>query len=560
MQTLVTSAHSDGLSCHIVTIESGFLKGFSGVQMLGCASDICRDGKERARAALEVLGLELPQKKLMINMAPADLPKNGNQFDLPLAVSLAILITDTAPFHDPSRWLFAAELGLDGRLRPIKNIVSFAIAAVKAGLSGIVVAKENAAALESLAGLAVENFSRFGRLSFQHLDEVLSWLFRNADPQPGGVQYELPAADSVSNHIRDFSDMLLTPELERLAVCVAAGHHSLLLQGSPGTGKSMFASRIPSLLPVMTPKEHLEALQIHSILSERMPRSFLEGTPPYRAPHHGASANALLGNHEHPGELSLAHGGVLFLDEVTEFRRDLLEALREPLESGIVRLARTAHRVNWDCRVTLLAACNPCPCGFAGSSRRTCMCSQKKMQQYRQRLSGPILERIDLHMWMPEPSHAWEALVGAEQNVQSDMKQLRERVKKARQFAKERCDRFGIHANRDIPSQHIVASSGHDTSTLTSLLAATLPKSASHRVVLKIMRVARTLADMDGCDVVEKEHLKEAVNWQHDAILQRLGWRLPERERLQQELKGLTRSPDKTTGHLDQQTPHWSYQ
>ncbi len=559
MQTLVTSAHSDGLSCHLVTIESGFLKGFSGVQMLGCASDICRDGKERARSALELLGLELPQKKLMINMAPADLPKNGNQFDLPLAVSLAILITDTAPFHDPSRWLFAAELGLDGRLRPVKNIVSFAIAAVKAGLSGIVVARENAAALESLVDLAAENFASFSRLSFHRLEDVLAWLFKNADPQPHEIIYDPP--ESIDHGSPDFSDMLLTPELKRLAVCVAAGHHSLLLQGSPGTGKSMFASRLPSLLPKMTPKEHLEALQIHSILSERLSPAFLEGTPPYRAPHHGASANAVLGNHEHPGELSLAHGGILFLDEVTEFRRDLLEALREPLESGIVRLARTTHRVNWDCRVVLLAACNPCPCGFSGSSRRTCSCSQKKVLQYRQRLSGPILERIDLHVWMPEPSNAWESLLGTEQRQESDMKELRELVRSARLFAAERHEKLGIHANRDISSQHIATSCNLSGSKLTSLLAATVPKSASNRVVLKMMRVARTLADIDANDTVEKEHMKEAVSWQQDAILRRLGWRLPEHDQLRRQIKESRTLPlDMKKDHLDPQTPHWSYQ
>lgn len=539
MQTLVTSAHSDGLSCHLVTIESGFLKGFSGVQMLGCASDICRDGKERARAALERLGLELPQKRLMINLAPADLPKNGNQFDLPLAVSLALLITEKSPAHDPSRWLFAAELSLDGKLRPVKNVVSFAIAAVRAGLSGIVVARENAAALETLAGLPVENFTYFKRLSFHHLEDVLNWLLY---PLVSTETFSLESTDTQPTHEPqhteerkrpDFSDMLLNPALERLAVCVAAGQHSLLLQGSPGTGKSMFASRLPSILPAMRPQDHLEALQIHSILSESIPRPLLTGAPPYRAPHHAASANALLGNHEHPGELSLAHGGVLFLDELTEFRRDLLEALREPLESGVVRLARTQHRVNWDCRVILLAACNPCPCGFLGSSRKLCFCSQKKIQQYRLRLSGPILERIDLHVWMPEPESAWHTLLSHQQDTHARMEAMRSQVTQARAFAWPRHQDQQIHANRDISGQNMAVSCGYQDAELRLLLDATLPKSISNRVVLKVLRVARTLADMDECEKVQREHIQEAMGWQQEAVSQRLGRLLPHREQLE---------------------------
>lgn len=571
MRTLVTSAHSDGLSCHLVTIECGFLKGFSGVQMLGCASDICRDGKERARAALERLGMELPQKRLMINMAPADLPKNGNQFDLPLAVSLALLMTEKPFLQDPSRWLFAAELSLDGQLRPVKNVVSFAIAAVRAGLSGIVVARENAAALDTLAGLPVENFSSFKRLGFNHLEEVLAWLLIQAHEPPlrelsfaeEAQSGEVEKIQSHKEEVRpDFSDMLLTPELERLAVCVAAGHHSLLLQGSPGTGKSMFASRLPSILPPMRPKDHLEALQIHSILSEWLSGPLLRGAPPYRAPHHGASANAILGNHEHPGELSLAHGGVLFLDEVTEFRRDLLESLREPLESGVVRLARTQHRVNWDCRVILLAACNPCPCGFSGSSRRLCLCSQKKIQQYRLRLSGPILERIDLHVWMPESDRAWHTLLPRPQAQHTRLQGMRAQVTQARAFARHRHEKQNIYANRDISGQNIVESCGYKEGEMTPLLDATLPKSISNRVMLKVLRVARTLADMDESVQVVQRHLEEAMGWQHDAVAKRLGWHLPDKERLQHFLKvgqEIPLSSDKAKDHLDPQKHLWSY-
>jgi magnesium chelatase family protein len=352
----------------------------------------------------------------------------------------------------------------------------------------------------------------------------LAWLIEGFEGHeailalPGGSA-ETPAAGP------DFDDMVLQPGIELAVLVAASGMHSLLLRGSPGTGKSMLAARLPSILPDLDPLEHVEAMRIHSTFTEKLPDAILCGRPPYRAPHHQASAAAVLGSAEMPGEISLAHGGVLFLDELTEFRRDLLESLREPLETGCVHVSRSRRKVVWSARIMLVAACNNCPCGWFGSSRRVCTCGAARRTAYWSRLSGPILDRIDLQVNMPEPDEATAAIFLrlARSSVPSKTKELAARVLRTRARAAARNVRFGVLSNRDLPAHQLVGASGLEPGEFARAVNATFPRAASSRAVLRALRVARTLADLDESETIRNGDLEQAWAWQAEAAARQRG-------------------------------------
>lgn len=508
--TLVHSAVADAMDTCLMRIECGFTRGFAGLQLIGNTSEVCRDGKERARAALEDLGLFIPAQRLVVSLTPADVKKDGSHLDLPVAVSIALLLLPTEPAIDPSRWLFAAELGLKGELRPVRGVVSFAVAAMAKRMSGMVVAMENLEELGVVKALGRQD-PPLHILGFSTLKEVLAWM------GTGSLMHATLAGTAPIAAVAEgpnFDDMVLTPELETAALVIGAGQHSLLLRGTPGTGKSMFAARLASILPPLERDEHIEAMRIHSAVAERLARGLLGGRPPFRAPHHQASAAAVLGGGEQPGELALAHGGVLFLDELPEFRRDLIEALREPLETGEIRVSRTRRKLTWKARIILLAACNNCPCGWAGSARRTCHCSSQRQIQYNQRLSGPILDRIDLHINVPEPVERSGDLLAALRHAVSKTEGMRVRVAAAREFGRARNRTFGVTCNRDLEPKHLAAASGLSESAFAALVNRHVPGSASRRAAVRSLRVARTVADLAASDVIRDEDLKRAWGWQ----------------------------------------------
>lgn len=537
--TLVKSAVCEAMDMNLMQIECGFTRGFAGLQLIGNTTEVCRDGKERARAALESLGLHIPPRRLVVSLTPADVKKDGSQLDLPVAVSLALLLKDQVPRIDPSRWLFAAELGLGGELRPVKGVVSFAVSAMAAGLEGIVVAPDNLAEVATLAALGPESARPLNALGFGTLRDVFAWLFegrveaatacplggaggsiRRADPEPGPFA-ALPGPN--------FDDMVLHPSLELAALTVATGMHSLLMRGTPGTGKSMLAARLTSILPRLERDEQIDSMRIYSAISERVPQLLLAGRPPFRAPHHQASATAIIGSPDAPGEMALAHGGVLFLDELPEFRRDILEGLREPLETGEVRVSRAKRKVTWKARVVLVAACNNCPCGWSGSKRRVCGCATPRRLAYLQRISGPVLERIDIHVNVPEPSEESADLfirLAATQRS-SQTAAMRERVLRAREFGAARNRAFGLVFNRDVAAHQLVAASGLNPQTFSSLVNAYIPRTASSRSVIRCLRVARTLADLDLSSKVRPADIAQAWLWQAERAAQDRGDPIP---------------------------------
>lgn len=517
MKNFIKSAICDGQATRLVTIECSSTRGFPGLHLLGNTDAICREGRERARTVLENEGLQLPPRRLVLSLAPADIPKDGNHFDLAFALVLAVLIRGNPPGHDPRKWLFAAELGLDGGLRPVRRIIPFAIEAVRQGLRGIVISPGNLRELQALSRYGTRQLRRLQVVPFARFGEVLTW-FTTGGPLPlpeAGPATGEGAAESLPN----FDDMVLTTEQETLAMTCAAGRHNLLLRGSPGTGKSMFAARLPSLLLAMPGPRHMEALQIHSNGPGPLAPPLLRGVPPFRSPHHGASAAAVLGTPDEPGEISLAHGGILFLDELPEFRRDLLEALREPLETGEVRVARARRKVTWQADIILVAACNNCPCGWAGSPRRRCQCPTQKAQAYNQRLSGPVQERIDLHFNMPENSQSPDQIFAGLHRPdagQGTTERLRRSVADALEFAAPRHHSLGVSGNSELTPPMLEASSGLKREDFLTLIRDQFPAHLSGRAVTRGLRVARTLADLEKSPAIRKAHLIQSRNWQAD--------------------------------------------
>lgn len=527
--TIVHSAVFDAMEAKLLKIECTFTRGFSGFHLIGNTSEICRDGKERVKAALEKVGINIPPRKLVISFTPADIKKDGNQFDLPIAVSLSLLLKSDARAIDPSKWLFAAELGLSGELRPTKGIVSFAVAAISEGLEGIVVANENVADILKISELTKDLVKPIGVKGFSHLQDVLSWMFNpslTVEMDKDESKKELVSTPSPNlPNFPNFDDMILNPILKKAALTVCTGLHSILLRGSPGTGKSMFAARLPSILPKMNEETHIDAMKIHSAFSEKIPQGVFLGTPPFRSPHHQASAVAIMGNPHSPGELALAHGGILFLDELSEFRRDLLEALREPLETGEVRVSRANKKIVWKARVILVAASNNCPCGWFASTRRACRCTTQKFLAYNQKLSGPILERIDIHLNMLETREKKSGLFIelARGSTHQQTKNMASLVKESRTFAGLRNMSYGVMFNRDLQAAHLIEASGLSKEQFSELVNAIVPRHASSRSVIRALRVSRTLADLDFSSRIREEDLKQAWSWQAEPAAKERG-------------------------------------
>ncbi len=521
MQSLTRTAALEGADPIIIDVESCTTTGFAGLQLVGNTGELLRDGKERAKTALERLGFRLGHKRILINLAPADLRKEGNHFDLPIAVSLACLVHDKPPMHLPEEYLFAAELSLDGQLRPIRAAVPMALAAMKGGLKGVVLAASNAPEIQAMRRLSTGGQRELEFLYFDHLKDVLLWLFDDSKPLELQI---IPAHEEKIASSLNFDDMHLSPELQQLAICCASGRHSLLLRGSPGAGKSMFITRLPSILPDMIPSQHFAALQTYSMHEHEVPLSILAGRPPFRHPHHSSSPQALLGTATTPGDMSLAHGGILFLDELPEFRRDLLEALREPLETGSIMISRAQKKCLWQARVQFMAACNNCPCGWYGSSRHECRCPTIRLTAYWAKLSGPVLDRIDIHFNMPESDQpAIQLFARPEHSPIGQTQRLREAVLSSLAFAQCRNESLGVQHNSELSADLMPAAAACTQQQFDDLLANLLPMRLSNRAILRCLRVARSLADCEASSSIKAGHVRQAASWQSSVAARERG-------------------------------------
>lgn len=498
MLSSIKSFGLQGIDSYLVTVEADLSRGMPAFEVVGLPDAAVRESRDRIRAAIRNSGLSFPASRIVVNLAPADTKKAGSVYDLPILLS--ILKADGQLSASLDRTATIGEISLGGELRPVAGVLPMILDAASLGLDEIIIPFDNAAEGAVVEGCAV--------YPAKTVEEVLLHLSGRQRLNPAKAYPLLPEAAVL---LPDLSDVRGQQEAKRALCVAAAGMHNILFIGSPGSGKSMLAQRLPTILPELDPREQIETTKLHSVAGFLPSGVGLVKRRPFRSPHHSVSAVSLIGggSNPRPGEVSLAHNGVLFLDELPEFSRQAMEGLRQPIEDGRVTISRAGGRVTFPSSFMLVAAMNPCPCGFFGHPTKRCTCTPGAISRYLSHVSGPLLDRIDIHLEVPPVDY--ESLAGKQAGESSAS--VRERVGQARALQRARFEGVPVSSNAAIP-RSLLGALCPMTSAAQKLLKLAFDRlGLSARGYDRIVRVARTCADLEGSEIIDSAHISEAIQY-----------------------------------------------